>query len=376
MTGRPKRQWLSHKWRVLGHAGVRPYFHGDTRPIVATNQFAMLSSVVFLPYSIAMIATSWPDLVSPGLISLGLVFGWAFSIFLNSKGVYFVASIIALLLPILILGHLTAIFTTESGFHYLMFAGGALSFTVFRSDQWLLRTMFFFIAVATLVFCEAMFPPFSSRDEFSAIIIERFLAINIALTVLLLYAIGRFDLHYYERERTRNVALLDAAQVAAQTDALTEVYNRRGIAPILSSIARRGDYSLALVDLDRFKLINDRLGHGAGDVVLANAARTLVRSVGDQGTVARWGGEEFLIVLPEISLEGADALMETVREDLEAEHGAPESVARVTISVGLAHAPRYSGKEEVLRLADANLYEAKSSGRNVVVSARLTPQGG
>jgi diguanylate cyclase (GGDEF)-like protein len=368
------RQWLARRWRVLGHAGVRPLFRGDPRPIVATNQFAILSSITVLPYSMAMMATSWPDLVSPALVILGLVVGWAFCIFLNSKGIYFIASCLALLLPILALAQLTHFFTTESGFHYLLFAGGALSFALFKSDQWLLRAVFILIAVFTLVFCEAMFPPSSLQREFPVSVIDWFLAINIALTVLLLYAIGRFDLHYYERERQRNVTLLAAAQVAAQTDALTEVYNRRGIAPILSSVARRGEYSLALVDLDRFKLINDKLGHGAGDVVLANAARTIVRSVGDLGTVARWGGEEFLVVLPGMSLEGADALMEAVREDMEAEHGAQDSVARVTVSVGLAHAPRYSGKEEVLRLADANLYEAKSSGRNVVVSARLTPQ--
>jgi diguanylate cyclase (GGDEF)-like protein len=152
---------------------------------------------------------------------------------------------------------------------------------------------------------------------------------------------------------------------------LTEVLNRRGIAPILSGIARRGDFALALIDLDRFKLINDRLGHGAGDVVLSNVARTLSRAVGDQGVVARWGGEEFLVAIPGLSLEDADALMERTREAMEAEYGAPDSLARVTISVGLAHAPRYAGKEEALRLADANLYEAKSSGRNLVVSGRL-----
>ncbi|MCJ7826783.1 MAG: GGDEF domain-containing protein [Demequinaceae bacterium] len=369
------RQWLSRRWRVLGHAGVRPVYRGDPRPIVATNQFAMLTSIVILPYALVMLVTSWPDLVSPALVFLCLVGGWVFSIFLNSRGLYIVASSLVLLLPILVLVHMTLYFTTESGFHYMLFAGGGLSFALFRSDQWTLRVVFIVVSVSALVFCEAMFPISSLHYEMPLAVIDWLRGINIALTVLLLYVVGRFDLHYYERERRRNVSLLESAQVAAQTDALTEVYNRRGIAPILSSIARRGDYALGLVDLDRFKLINDRLGHGAGDVVLANAARTLVRSVGDYGTVARWGGEEFLVVLPGMSLVESDALMERLREDMEAEHGAPDSVARVTVSVGLAHAPRYSGKEEVLRLADANLYEAKSSGRNVVVSARLTPQG-
>ncbi len=368
------RQWLSRKWRVLGHAGVRPFNRGDPRPVVATNQFALLSGVTLLPYALAMLVVLWPQLVSAALVMLGLIAGWALCIFLNSKGIYLVASSLALLLPILILIHLTQFFTAGSGFHYMIFAGGALTFTLFRSDQWLLRTLFIIISVAALVFCEALFSSGSPRHDIPGEVVEWFRALNIALTVLLLYVIGRFDLHYYERERRKNAALLEAAQVAAQTDALTEVYNRRGIAPILSTVARKGEYALALVDLDRFKVVNDRLGHGAGDVVLANAARTIVRSVGDYGTVARWGGEEFLVVLPGMSLAEADGLMERVREDMELEHGTGASDVKVTVSVGLAHASRYAGKEEVLRLADANLYEAKSSGRNVVVSARLAPQ--
>jgi diguanylate cyclase (GGDEF)-like protein len=263
-------------------------------------------------------------------------------------------------------------FTTASGFHYLLFGGAVLSFLLFRPSQWPVRAAFIVVCVALFLVAEALWSEESRHHVFDLSANAPLLVTNVLVTVLILYAVARFDLHYYERERQRNAELLDAAQVAAQTDALTEVLNRRGIAPVLSSVARRGEYSLALIDLDRFKLINDRLGHGAGDVVLANAARTLVRSVGERGVVARWGGEEFLVVIPGLSLEDADALMERTRDDIEAEYGAPDSLARVTVSVGLAHAPRYAGKEEALRLADSNLYEAKSSGRNLVVSGRLT----
>lgn len=374
MMGTSVRQWLSRTWRVVGHTGVRPLTEGDPRSIVATNQFAMLSGITILCYSLTMLVVQWPRLVSPALVMLFLVTGWMLCIVLNGRGLFVLASSLALLLPIAVLMHLTMFFTTESGFHYLIFAGGALTFTLFGSDQWLLRVVFIVISVSAVVFCEAMFPSEAPRHVISSEVVAWLRALNIAFTVLLLYVVGRFDLHYYERERRKNAALLEAARVAAQTDSLTEVYNRRGVAPILSTVARKGEYSLALVDLDRFKVVNDRLGHGAGDVILANVARTLVRSIGDRGTVARWGGEEFLIVLPGMSLAEADALLEQVREDMEVEHRVSGSDVKVTVSVGLAHAPRYSGKEEVLRLADANLYEAKSSGRNLVVSARLVPQ--
>lgn len=364
-----------HTWRALSRVGVNPLVTGEARSIVATNQFAALASLVSIPYIVFFVSTDWPQMRTPALTLTTTVAWWVLAIVLNHYHHPVIASSIAIFAPIVEFAYLAHWFTTDSGFHYFLFAGGLLSFALFRPEQWMMRATFTLLSVGAFLVVRLYWPPSSVHHPFDHGMSPGLVVANVCLTTLLLYSISRFDLLYYERERDRNAALLAAAQIAAQTDALTDVYNRRGIAPILSAVARRGEYALALVDLDRFKLINDRLGHGAGDVVLANAARTLVRSVGDQGTIARWGGEEFLVVLPGLSVVEADELMERARADMEAEYGAIDSLARVTISVGVAHAPRYSGKEEVLRLADANLYEAKSAGRNVVVSARLPTPG-
>ncbi len=371
MTVTGTRRGFPRAWHAVSHLGVPPLATGDYRPVVASNQFAISASLGTLPY-VAFFLAHGHQMQQPAVTSLFLFAWWAIAFVLNSRRKYTLASIVALLAPILQMTYLTHWFTTSSGFHYLLFAGAVLSFLLFQASQWHIRAAFIVVCVVLFLVSEARWSPESLHHEFDPSADAVLLVANVLATVLILYSVARFDLHYYERERQRNAELLDAAQVAAQTDALTEVLNRRGIAPVLSSVARRGEYSLALIDLDRFKLINDRLGHGAGDVVLANAARTLVRCVGDRGIVARWGGEEFLVVIPGLSLEEADALMEQTRDGIEAEYGAPDSLARVTVSVGLAHAPRYAGKEEALRLADANLYEAKSSGRNLVVSGRLT----
>ena len=124
--------------------------------------------------------------------------------------------------------------------------------------------------------------------------------------------------------------------VATLTD-LAARGRKRGIAPIIQHAARTGQYALALVDLDRFKRINDALGHGAGDVVLANVARSIARAVGDKGMVARWGGEEFLVVLPKVSLERALSIIEHVRAEVEDEYAMDGVAERVTISAGVAH---------------------------------------
>jgi diguanylate cyclase (GGDEF)-like protein len=359
-------------WHAVSNIGVPPLRTHDHRTIVATNQFAVLASLGAVPY-LGYFLAHWPQMRQPMLTTLLLVGWWGVTLLLNSRKQFLVASVVALFVFELQLANLTHWFTTESGFHYLLFAAGMMTFMLFRTSDWLMRATFVVVSVVLFLYCEAEWPPASRHHAFPSSAATILLVVNVLATVLLLYIVARFDMHYYERERRRNAELLDAAQVAAQTDALTDVFNRRGVAPVLSSVVRRGEYALALVDLDRFKLINDRLGHGAGDVVLSNAARTLVKSVGVDGVVARWGGEEFLVVIPGRSLEEADAVMERARADMEAEYGAPDSIARVTISIGLAHAPRFAGKEETLRLADANLYEAKSSGRNLVVSGRLTP---
>jgi len=362
---------IRHGWAAVSYVGVPPLARGECRSVIATNQFMVYATLGTLPY-VAFFFAHWPEMRQPAITSASLLLWWAIAFTLNSRKRYELASAVALFFLIAEMTYLAHWFTTASGFHYFLFAGGVLGFLLFRPDQWPIRVAFTVLCVALFLMAEAAWRPESLGRHFETSATTILLVANVAATVLLLYGVARFDLHYYEQERQRNAELLDAAQVAAQTDALTEVLNRRGIAPILSGMARRGDFALALVDLDRFKLINDRLGHGAGDVVLSNVARTLSRAVGDRGVVARWGGEEFLVAIPGLSLEESDALMEQTREAMETEYGSAESLARVTISVGLAHAPRYAGKEEALRLADANLYEAKSSGRNLVVSGRLT----
>lgn len=369
------RSRVTSAWKAVAHLGVPRLAEGDTRPIIATNQFAVLGCALALSFGAFMMATDWPRQNTPALAFLGLVPVWMLALFLNAKGLHLFAATLSLFSPMVVLGFVAHWYSTAAGFQFYLFAGGVLSFILFRSDQFVLRASLLLVSVGVLVWTEIIWPPSSKHHEFSSGFADLYLGVNICLTVLILYACGRSDLHYYERERSRNAELLERAQVAAQTDALTEVYNRRGIAPVLSAVTRRSEYALALVDLDRFKTINDKLGHGSGDVVLANAARTLAQSVGDAGVVARWGGEEFLVVIPGVSLAEADALMEKARAEMEGEYGTATSPVRVTISVGLAHAPRYSPKEEVLRLADANLYEAKSSGRNIVVSGRLASDG-
>lgn len=177
----------------------------------------------------------------------------------------------------------------------------------------------------------------------------------------------------------------DRLKVESQTDALTGVGNRRRFDAALAeayATARQAKASLSVlfIDGDKFKTINDTLGHSAGDAVLKGIATRVQQSVGDHGLVCRYGGEEFAIILPGLdgvrARDAAEAARRSIADkpmELSGVEGAPASIA-VTISVGVATMESGSGvavqsAEQLVALADQAVYAAKSSGRNCVRAA-------
>jgi diguanylate cyclase (GGDEF)-like protein len=157
-------------------------------------------------------------------------------------------------------------------------------------------------------------------------------------------------------------------------DELTGVYNRRYLMETLVRERSRSDrlaeaFSLCLIDIDHFKSVNDSFGHAAGDAVLKHFAALAPRGLRGIDTFGRFGGEEFLIVLPATGRQGALAAGERVRAATEAS-AFPELPAerRVTISVGVATHARGEDVTAVLARADEALYQCKRAGRNRVVA--------
>jgi diguanylate cyclase (GGDEF)-like protein len=169
--------------------------------------------------------------------------------------------------------------------------------------------------------------------------------------------------------------LLEKVNNMAITDPLTGLFNRRRFSEVLSSEferAKRYDtpFSLAMLDIDFFKKVNDTYGHDVGDTVLKGVAGVLLNSLRKIDTAARFGGEEFMVILPNTEKANAVIVAERIRQSIE--QATFSGVDRpVTASIGIASMPD-SGidqEDKVIRCADIALYQAKQTGRNRVLTA-------
>ena len=190
-----------------------------------------------------------------------------------------------------------------------------------------------------------------------------------------------------------NAQLFAQTQRLAMTDGLTGLMLRR---PFLEQLARelaragrsREPVSLIMADVDHFKLYNDTFGHTAGDVILKDVAEALRAAIPPDGAIGRYGGEEFIVLLPRTAKPAAAALAEKIRQLVQAQGqrtgrrlAARESRGQrrrdeatepgaVTLSLGVAAFPEEAQADlELIRLADSRLYEAKRAGRNRVCAA-------
>jgi len=172
------------------------------------------------------------------------------------------------------------------------------------------------------------------------------------------------------KERTEHLnQALTRVEELANTDVLTGLFNRRKLNEILTAAltrSRRYDRPLSVIifDIDHFKRINDTYGHQIGDTVLKELAQTVAANIRESDSLARWGGEEFVIVAPESPLAQAAELAEKIRRVVDG-HPFPD-VGHVTISLGVPAYTPHDSLDTLMTRVDKALYQAKSGGRNRV----------
>ena len=217
----------------------------------------------------------------------------------------------------------------------------------------------------------------SSKDEFG----ELFNEFNI-----MAYEINKRDkiLHEHNLDlellvNTTNKELkttqenLDKVSILATTDALTNLYNRRHIMDIFDEMIKKAKENkkhigIIMLDIDHFKLVNDTLGHQAGDVVLKEVSHILQENAREVDNVGRIGGEEFLILCKESDIKTLKYIAERLRKNVEEKiiQYEENKTTQVKISLGIYSCIPNITKEELIKIADDALYNAKETGRNKV----------
>ncbi len=184
--------------------------------------------------------------------------------------------------------------------------------------------------------------------------------------VLLLGGIMNLQQMTNERDMWKAIAIMTFTEV--RTDPLTGVNNRRGLDDSLGSqlalVTRyHSVFSLVLFDIDHFKQINDQEGHLNGDRVIQELAQLLDESIRETDIIARYGGDEFVIIMPQTDLDGASIFAERLRA------GVAERMT-ITVSGGVTAARESDDPESLIARADTALYNAKTAGRNRVFSLK------
>ncbi len=189
-----------------------------------------------------------------------------------------------------------------------------------------------------------------------------------------------FELRARVRAALRTKRLQDLLTLHAQLDPLTELMNRRGMNKRLAQEWERvrrhgGALSLAMGDVDHFKKVNDTYGHNVGDRALQHVSRALVSQCRQVDLPVRYGGEEFAIIIPDETTQGARVLLERCREHIaNTQITAGDSHLNVTISFGVADSTGKTSLDEIIDAADQALYRAKKSGRNrVEIASQAQP---
>lgn len=174
-----------------------------------------------------------------------------------------------------------------------------------------------------------------------------------------------------------NLQLRDKLRGEALRDALTGLHNRRFLEEVGPTILRQGERRqsptcVAVLDADHFKRINDTFGHATGDALLRAIAGSMTSMLRGTDICVRFGGEEFVILMPDCDLGGAFERLETLRESISTLHSEGGPLPSISVSIGVAIVPQGAASlDDAIRQADEALYAAKTAGRNRVMTAAM-----
>lgn len=254
----------------------------------------------------------------------------------------------------------------DSGFHYyllVMVPVVVISTMKHRSYKYLLSGLVFALYLVLDLSMRRVQP----LHELDADVLSVLRGFNIAVTFALLFYLSSLYLRLVNKAEKQ-------LRILATTDPLTQLLNRRSLLEVADYELTQRKRHLAplafvLADIDHFKSINDQHGHAVGDAVLKSVSQVLSQAVREQDSVARWGGEEFLILMPNATLQAATMVAERLREKVsEVEVFVDSKCIKVSMTFGVSSHRLEEPVDAPVNRADSALYQGKARGRNQVVA--------
>jgi diguanylate cyclase len=327
----------------------------------ALARAALTASVVHLAFSAVFFALNAPVMAWANLLSIA-VYGLAHRLLARRRNFWAV-----LLMWIEVVLHAlvaTAVVGWDSGFHYYMLVMMPL---VFVSPGRLLhrKIVLGLLVSGFYIGLDAFARRHAPMNPISPLVLDAVRYFNILSTFALLAYLA----HYYFGAVVRAERHLHDL---ATTDVLTGLANRRRLLQVATQqLGRRHrdgtPLCFMLGDVDHFKQVNDRLGHDVGDRALVKVARAIQAATRERDTVGRWGGEEFLVVLPDTDLAAALRVAERVREAVQ-QLSLASVASSLSMTLGVSSLRDGESLEDAIARADAAMYRGKLDGRNRCVS--------
>ena len=295
------------------------------------------------------------------------VTSWLVAFFLNRKGLH-VEAIILLSIEVILHAFLATFYLGwDSGFHYYFIPFILFLFINHKQNLptiWLEAATIFTFYLWLLLTTNA--PGY--QTGVATEVIDWFQFMNIAINFSAIGLLG-YGL------RTSSMRAEWEMEQLAKTDSLTGLYNRRKMYELIQSEQTRmrrsaKSFVLVITDLDLFKSINDQYGHDCGDYVLKEVSQLMTKTLRKQDILSRWGGEEFILLLPETDIAGARRVIEVLRKVIaEYKFQYLSKSFSVTMTFGMALFDGSQSAEMVLKQADELLYKGKENGRNCIMTS-------
>ncbi|MBL1262853.1 GGDEF domain-containing protein [Methylomicrobium sp. RS1] len=343
-------------------AGNGSHSRHNYRIFMVINSVGYIGILVHLALIPIFYALGFPELSFLNIASSIL---WISAWLMNHQDRYNTA---ILLMTVEVISHTLLVVPTvgwQAGFQYYLFA--AVPFTLFN-NRFEGKAIIFISVALCIEFL--LLSIYTSNRPPSPLLSDNLVKLLDRTNIVIAFAAQGVISYYF---RLASIYLEQELEKQAHTDPLTGLYNRRRMLDFLlqqGKLAEREQtaLSVAFVDIDHFKKINDNYGHETGDQILSAVAEFVKRQLRKGDTLARWGGEEFLLLLPHTDLDGARVLAEkicaTVAEHVFQIDGKDYSV---TLTIGLCEHRTEHPIEKSIKLADIALYRGKQAGRNRVM---------